>query len=377
LKRTAPRLYLTLAVLLLLDLLGIVVAPLFVPDSVYFRVYLKEKARQSTERFLKEDNAVIPDDATGWRNHPSFAQGSWRTDEHGARSVHPFTMTREKPLRLLFLGSSMINGGNHIQNDETISAYLEDSQTEALNFGTMMYTLDQSLLAYKDRLHQYQANVVVVGIDADPMGGLQNHYIPLRFPAEVNMPYLKPRFDMRLNGEDLSLVPVSPRQMLEDALRSPARFLSFLSKNDAFYYEFETFERFGILPFSGGLRYCYLRARRASETYFPGDRALTLFGSLADALVKEGKSHGASVIFLALPDETACSRSLLKRFLPDRFGQNLDILKQRGHGVIDARSLFQDSGLRLSQLFLADKAHYHPAANQIIAKALREYLTKP
>src|SRR5262249_15875247 len=151
-----------------------------------------------------------------------------------------------------------INGGNHVQNDETISAYLEDPQIEAINLGTMLYTLDQSFLAYRDRFHEYEANVVLVGIDSEPVAGLQHDYVPLRFPAEANMPYLKPRFAMR-DGE-LSLVPVHPREMLAEALRSPAGFLDFLSGNDSFYFEFETFERFGLLPLSGGLRYFYSRA---------------------------------------------------------------------------------------------------------------------
>ena len=372
LKRIAPKIYLTLVLLLTFELFGIVVAPIFVPSSAYFRLYLNEKARQSTQRFLEENIAVIPDDVAGWRNRPDFEQGSWKIDEHGSRSAHPITMAREKPLRVLFLGSSMINGGNHVQNDETISAYLEDSQIEAINYGTMLYALDQSFLAYRERLHGYQANVVVVGIDSDPVAGLQNHYVPFRFPAEVNMPYLKPRFTMRDGG--LSLVPVHPRQMLAEALKSPTGLLEFLSRNDSFYFEFETFERFGLSPFSGGLRYFYLRARSVYQSLFPAEEALVLFESLSDAMVKEGEKHGAKVVFLTLPDATAFGSSRWRNYLPDRFGEALDALKHRGHEVVDARNLLQQSKLPVTQLFLEDKAHYRPAANRVIAEGIRRYL---
>jgi len=34
----------------------------------------------------------------------------------------------------------MVNGDTHVKNNETISAYVEDEDVDALNFGTMMYS---------------------------------------------------------------------------------------------------------------------------------------------------------------------------------------------------------------------------------------------
>jgi uncharacterized glyoxalase superfamily protein PhnB len=68
------------------------------------------------------------------------AIGNWVIDANGARSTQPSHAGLVKATRIIFLGSSMVNGDTHVKNNETISAYVEDEDVDALNFGTMMYS---------------------------------------------------------------------------------------------------------------------------------------------------------------------------------------------------------------------------------------------
>ena len=139
----------------------------FVSACVWLTVLLLPWRPWSTREFLDGDHLLLPDDVVGWSNRPDVAEGNWQIDSLGSRSSHPATALPGKAVRVLFLGSSMINGGTRVTNRETVAAFTEDADIEALNFGTMMYSLDQVLLSYTEKLEYLGADVIVVGLDAE------------------------------------------------------------------------------------------------------------------------------------------------------------------------------------------------------------------
>lgn len=351
--------------------MGSIVGPLIIPDHWYLSWYLPEEAKKETKQFLKGNHLLIPDNFTGWKNHPQTRRGNWVIDVHGSRSTHDFDTKRYRSIRVLFLGSSMINGGTKIKNSETISAYLEDKEIESLNFGTMLYSLDQIFLAYRSDLYQYNTNIIIIGLDVNLIGGLKNHYIPFRFPQEINMPFLKPRF--KVSGESIELVTIPVEAMLSDLLINK-KGMEFLEDNDEFYYVFETYKRMDLTPILGSIRFTYIKFKRFKEFFIEDIPGFQLLKLLMREMVSEARKHEAKVIFIMLPNERVFSNSKIYGILPDIYQRIVDEINSWGFEIMDARNIFKDSRKSSRDLFAKDGEHYTPVANHLIADAIRRFI---
>jgi len=322
----------------------------------------------ATHKFLDGKAVLVPDKIAGWRTKPGVAIRNWITDTQGSRFAHQQLGLAKKPLRIMMLGSSMVNGGTAVRNDQTISAYLEDDQVEVLNFGTMMYSIDQCLLRYRAELYKYGARELIVGIESGPTDGLKNLYVPFRMRDEANMPFLKPRFE--LSGGSLKLVPVDPELQLAGVPRS-RELLEFLAKHDDFYPHFSNYCRTGFSPLAACYKFLAYKASNLSSYFMPEKGRNDLLLALMAEMVKEGRKHGAEVIFVALPVQTDLAERGVHRFLPDAYARTLRIIQSRDFVVVDGRRALLSSNQPASQLLSEDGIHYKPTANKVIADALR------
>lgn len=369
LRRFAPLVFYTLVLLLLAEFIVAAVFPYIVPEHLYLKLYLSKEARENTRRFMNDSAPfLLYDEIVGWKNRPNVSNKKWVIDGHGSRSTHAVKAASTRQGYVMFLGNSLVNGSSGVSNDETISAYIEDEATESINFAAMLYSLDQSYLAYKHRLHEYKANVVVVGLGADPGVGLMNRYIPLRARQEHNMPFFKPRF--ALTGNTLNLVPMPPKQSYEEILSGPA-ILSILAVSDAHYNEFKAYTRFGLTPILSSAHYIYNKAERLVNLINNDDRGAPLLKALMSAMVTEAKSRGAVVIFVMLPDLGTTSPGRLHKFLPDHYGNMVKRLRSAGFNILDARQTLRESGMPARELFFDDGVHYTSAGNRVIAAELK------
>jgi hypothetical protein len=367
-RQRAPALFCTLLLWLPAELLVALLAPGVVPRPVALSWYLGAEARQATRSFLDDRNPVLTYDAlTGWRNRPDSGAENWRVDSLGSRSTHPLGAVKARPRRLLFLGSSLVNGSWNVTTGETISAYCEDSLTEACNFATMLYSVDQAVLDFRGRLHRLGADVVVVGLSDDPGEGLTNRYLPFRLRREVLMPYFKPRFV--LAGTTPRLVPVPTREQWRTLLTAPS-LLDSLARDDAYFGDFESYRRLGLMPLSAGLRHGLLVARKLSRLVTGSAEARPLAYLLMRQLVDEAARCHARVVFMLLPDRSATFPSPWRRLLPDRHARLLEELRREGFVLLDGRAPLLASGLQSWQLYGWDGIHYSPAANRLLANRL-------
>ena len=367
-RRRAPTLFYTLLLWLTAELLVALIAPVVVPRHAALSWYLGAEARRATRLFLDDRNPCLTYDAlTGWRNRPGSEVETWRVDSLGSRSTHPLGLVKLRARRLLFLGSSLVNGNWGVTTGETISAYCEDSLTETLNCATMLYSLDQCLLAYQGGLHRLGADVVVVGLSDEPDEGLTNRYLPFRCRTEVLMPFFKPRFV--LEGATARLVPVPTRERWRTLLASPT-LLDSLARDDACFGDFESYRRLGWMPLSAGLRRAVLVFRKMSRLVAGRAEAGPLARLLMRRLVEEAAQHHARTVFILLPDRSATFPSSWRRLLTDRHAAVLDELRCEGFVVLDGREPLRTSGLQPWQSYQWDGIHYSPAANRILADRL-------
>ncbi len=368
LRHRVPLLFWSLCVLLLFEFGGILVLPLFVSRTQYLSWYLGSQSIDATRRFLYGDAYLVPDKFAGWRNRPNVAIGNWIIDAYGARSTHLILGVSAQSSRIMVLGSSMINGGTNIKNDETISAYLEDADEEVLNFGTMMYSVDQCLRAYQHDLHKYGAKVVLVGLDTLSAEGLRNHYIPFRMRDEKNMPYIKPRYELANGG--LRLIPVEPEVQLAHVPKS-TELLDFLKQNDQFYHNFSDYCRMDFSPLAASSNFLCNKLVNLYRRFLPDKERGDLLLTVMKEMESVAREHGAQVIFIMLPQQKDFVHRGIRRFLPDVYSRSFNIIESRGFDVIDGRQALLNSGEPLDQLFQVDGIHYKPLANRLVAQAIR------
>ena len=374
LKKTSPVIYYTIIILFVAEILVSWVAPLFIPDNWYLSLYLKKKAKEQTLKFSKADtDFLIFDPVTGWRSKPNSRKGNWIIDEHGARTTHVFGKKPQKPVRVMFLGSSLVNGGTKVSNRETISAYVEDSLFEAVNFATMLYSFDQMCLAFEKGLFRFHPAIIVVGLSVTEGEGLTNRYIPFRFPSEVNMPFFKPRF--KFQRKKLRLIPVPSRNSYEQLFQSSVM-LKRLKTTDEFYAEFENYKRFGLLPISGGLSALAKKIRNFIHLFKapPCLKNISLLENEMRHLVFVGKKHKAAVIFMLLPARNDVFRTGWRRRSLDQYQILLSRLQSDNFNIMDVRASLRQSGLAGWKLFSPDNHHYTAAGNKIIAASLHQKL---
>jgi hypothetical protein len=355
------------------ELIAICALPLLVPDSAYLRLYLGEDSRRSIGRLLGDpESYLVWDVDTGWRNRPNLARGKWQMDEQGSRMTQR-ARSATNGQRVWFFGDSTINGGLRVGNEETISAYAEDARLTAVNYGTMLFGLDQAYLQMRSLLERSAPAAVVVGISENSLGALGNRFVPFRRRSEVNMPFLKPRFV--LIDSSIELLGAPPKDAYLDLL-GPARLLSELAATDEYFGEFAGFRRFGLSPISGSLRQAYGRLVGYWEIVRGTPLAGPLLTPLMRALDRDARARGVVLVFVALPDQAGTVPSRLQRLLPDRYGELLWALSDTGLEVVDGRAAFLRSGVDAASLFGTDRVHYTPEGNRLIAQELRRKLAE-
>jgi hypothetical protein len=372
-RRAAPTLFFGLAFLLAAELLAIIAGPLLLPHYLYLRMYLGETARASTSRLLSgQDQFLMYDSVLGWRSRPNAQRGKWQTDSLGSRTSHPFAARRTTPLRILFLGNSVTNGGMSVSVNETISAFVEDSSTEALNFATMLYALDQDYLSYVSGLYQLDANVIVVGLQGTPGRGLDSRYVPFLNRDEVNMPFLKPAFVMSDTG--LTSVPLPPKDYYDRILEGDD-ILDSLRVTDQHWSEFSAYEHFGLTPVSRGIWQVIQKIKNLTQLLSGQGKVTPLTQALMRQMVQEAGKHGSSVIFMILPERSLAFPARWRAFFADHYDGMITDLRTAGFTIFDGRRAFRDSGIPPARLYYDDGVHFSTEGNRIVAKGLKSMLS--
>jgi len=369
-RRKAPVIFWTIIFIALAEFFVIVVAPLILPDHFYLNLYLNKKSKASLTEFVAgQDQFLVYDNVVGWRNRPNTSYDEWQVDEYGSRSTHRFGYHKSKPTRIMFLGNSLINGGVHQNVGETISALVEDSVTESINFGTMLYSVDQMYLDYVNRLHQFESDIIVVGVQSDPGDGLVNQFIPFWKRSEANMPYLKPRF--KYDNERLELVSVPELELYSRCLNESQLFDA-LAAADDYYADFDSYKRFGLLPLSSSLWNIARRSANFSHLLDEEADYQDLVIAILELLRQESEANGAHLVVLMFPDQEKAFPGGLRSLLPDKYGNLVSSLRQSGFEVVDARDAIRRSTLAPWQLYFEDRRHFLKAGNKAIAGALKE-----
>ncbi len=371
LRKSAPVLCISLILWLIVETFVIFIAPFFVPDSFYLSLYLGKEAMEQTNLFLNKEDILLPDNNVGWVNKPNVKIRNWKINEIGARSKEKIQNETIKEHRVVFLGSSLTNGNTHITNEETISAYLENEQIESINFGTMMYSIDQSLLLYLNKVKKYNPDTLIVEIETGVLNGIKNNYIPFMIRSEKNLQFLKNRFVIRKG-----IITLTDLDIIKELSSIPnnKNLLKFLSENDNFYYNYNNFKRFGFTPIGGFFNWTFKKINTFKKDFIYDQEGELILNHIMKYFTDEAGNNGTKVMFLYLPNRSALEQKWKYKYLPDKYGLNLEKAKNKGYITIDVREVLISSKKNPSELYAEDQNHYTPLANKIIAEHIRRLL---
>lgn len=369
--RPALRVLLTISAIAVADIFVSLMLSVVVSESQYLSWYLSDSEPEVISTFLAGEGILIPDEVAGWKNHPNWSQGTWVTDENGARSTYPVSVSRGEKERILLLGSSVINGGLQVTSEETLDAFLENASVETINFGTMLYSVDQSLLAYRNGLAKYRPDWLVVGVHAE-VDALANFYIPFRNRAEEFIPLVKPRF--RLAGDRLELIAIEPGRLVGGDAQKRELLQLTRDEDDSFFYFFESYRRLGLMPFSSGLRRVLIKFWQLDRAIWPepGNQELQL--EVMKALDREARSNGAKVLFICFARQEDFSPSSPVRMLGRTRERHVRALEASGLEILDVKDVLESTDRAPKNFFFEAGVHMKPEANRLIADAIRERL---
>lgn len=376
----------------------LVIAPFIIPDTWYLNAYLSQTAKDKTTEFLNGQNATIPNKELGWENKKNLSLGPWVIDQWGGRHHKPVSL--EKPAqtyRTIILGSSLMNGNNAVDNNGTISAFLDtqlnqdidtllpqysNKKHEVLNFATMMYGMDQILIQIKHAIMKFNPDMIIIGLHEEPVDSLKNVYIPFRLPEEENMPYVKPHFE--LQNDELTFHE-APLHLLSPINHNSVQYFK---DHDAFYFNFARFEHFGLMPIANELSKVYLKARNMLSYWSAQQEEYTLLRTLMANLQSYADTKGIEIIYVYLPTPRSLDQGGLWKYIPDYYAQRLSWLQAPWHSdeikhlatapqttkpqVLDIRHYFRQSTISTDELYDADYFHFSKVGNQTISKAIEQ-----
>ncbi len=368
----APVLCATVTLWLLAELFAVIVLPQVLPLHQYLQWYLSETAEHNFVEFTENSASFLEYDAqVGWRNRPGASFGSWSVASDGSRPASTSTTDNISPdpkADVVFLGSSLVNGGTHVANNETISSYVQTPELKTRNFGTMLYEVDQSILSFKTQHNSLAPAVVVLGLSADPGAGLSNRYLPFRYPAEENMPYFKPRY-IREGG---SLTLLSPPDLAQQhTLLQNDSLLRALQDSDSFYSRFSGFQFFGQLPLTNSAYYLLRKLTALQEKTNPDFPNQALLLELVSEFSDFLKQRNTALLLLLIPSQEDVQPSRFRKLFPDQYQEVLDVLRENKFAVLDAREALRRSNKPVTELYHPDGNHFTAGGNQVVASALR------
>ncbi len=303
----------------------------------------------------------------GWINRPNLSMGTWKTDSWGIRRDFPVELSSSDNIRIALLGSSVINGGVLTKYSETISGYLDSYGFEALNFGTMLYAPDQEYLLYKKKIYQFKPDYLVVGIDRSALVFLKAFFVPFIQRQQVYIPYLKPKIE--LSNDELRISARPDEDILISVLENRVNF-KMLAKHDAYYKNFSDYRNYFFAPVARLALCLFRRAQSTLDRWSLSEQDFLLLEAITNAMSNSAKKDSTTVIFLLLPTKSDVFPGLKENLFPSYMDLAKKVISRHGDIVVDIRQEFIGSGLSPHKLYKEDGIHFHPIANEMIAKGI-------
>lgn len=351
----------------LIDFIVSISLPIGLSDEFLLKQYLNDNYEEVVKKITLKESLLSLNQASGWVNTPNYTKGNWESDSMGARISPP----SEKPFyngkSVLLLGSSTINGGSGLTGKNVIAAFMQEKGYKVWNFGTMLYSIDQSIADYHARLSHLNADIIIVGIHNNYLA-TSNLFIPLRSRGEYNIPLLKPIYISKEGV--LEKIDIDIEQ--QGNVSKLASNLDHLKQYDSSFHKFEQYKYFGIMPITSRILELFNRIKsrlQGSEIY---QAELKLQKKLLNDFVNIAKANRSKVIFLKFSEKSGKLGKIIKKINGDYDEMQLDMLNESGFNIISVTQLKNEVGDSINGYYSRDNIHFLREGNKIMAEAIVE-----
>ncbi|MDJ0927437.1 MAG: SGNH/GDSL hydrolase family protein [Gammaproteobacteria bacterium] len=312
----------------------------FLSESEQSRLNWHERQRAGHDPSVYGYDA--PDELLGWRLRPdvevrSTKVGAYdvvvRANEQGLRGSRTFDVPKPDGIARIGVFGDSQSFGEGVNDDETYSAYLEQSLSgaEVLNFGVHGFGTDQMLLRYETEGTDYDLDIVVLGFA----------WFHLRRNDTDFSFFAKPRFELLPNGE-LNLVSVPVPHPTALALAPPP----------------ETYVVIGNSVLAG-LFWQRIANLRERMVYRPGSSAWELTAALLKQFAKSTVSNGSRFIIMSIDESHPQMDALLSTLAQELSIELVDL------GPMQRRFNSTGHGYRLE-----NDGHWNAVGHQAVAAEL-------
>ncbi|CAN0082511.1 unnamed protein product, partial [Chrysoparadoxa australica] len=181
-------LFISLFVAITIDL-AVSIAGSFVLSDVFYlekyftdhRMSLGVNVKQRLSKYFANKYLIQPNEAVGWVNTPNQCEPGWCTDSKGVQKDPKWvtqSSIRNSEQLVFLLGSSTLNGYGQPFEAKPVGL-LRAKGYDAIDFSSVMYTIDQSWALHQHYLRQYKPKAIVFGLHNNP-GSKANMFVAFR-----------------------------------------------------------------------------------------------------------------------------------------------------------------------------------------------------
>ena len=284
----------------------------------------------------ERDYAIHLQDQLGWAPFDAKSKlGMWQT---------PVDPDREQ---ILVLGDSVMYAWGVLE-EQTAAAQLDTMLPEyqVINLAVSGWSIDQYYLYLKETISKTQARVVIVGL-----------FVGNDFQVSARgygWGHSKPIFHVK----DGALVHQNPGLSANNCIDTMAQSLLFKP-----FWHHKIFAQ------------KVLKTVCAAED-LPLEEAEKTIAALVDGIAETAKGHGASVLFLLLPDINDYPHigSYHYRHLVSFYPFFRALMRDRSYDFIDVADIVAASSETMQRDLFVDQDHYTPEGHRRVAKKLADHL---
>jgi len=391
LRALSPKCKLVGKALLVIAMLDIVIsasASMVLGDDYYFKKFLSfsqyeqnktSRYHEIVDKYFNDSFPLKAKTESGWVNQTGHKDDEWVTCSLGSRvpptmqGLDRATSQVRKDSHLVFLlGSSVIGGhGSGHGYEDTPGYYLNNLGYKTFDFGTAVYSIDQSYTFYKSNLSEYQPKVLVVGIH-NTVEAITNMFNPL-MDHDLSIPLLKPAYSLSAGSRIKKHMPPVEAQRTRDYINM----ISALKHADSQYYKYELYKYLSLLPISDFLRHVILKVD--TNFYYDANEymdAIDLQQHFMNEFVELANQQDIEVIFVKFETLYEIEVPMLQRLF-DRYmfksknTRHTESLKKTPFNILYTSEIFAETGKLADSFYIeGDGLHFTSHANKLLAEKI-------
>lgn len=343
---------------------------------------LTAKQRADVRRLLRgELEYVTHDPVLGWSIRPDGRTPLYQANSSGLRADRDYDLEPAPgTLRIAAFGDSFTHG-DEVANGATWPAQLEQllPNVEVLNFGVPAYGSDQAVLRYREQGRRFHPHIAVLGVMSENIHRLVNVFRPFYSPS-YEMVLTKPRF-VRSGGRTVLFPnPLASLHDYRDLLARPREVLADLGEVDFFYQKRYQASPFDVLPSVRMFKLAnyFLASRsarrilRSDGTYNVSSEAFHLLVHVVGTFRELAREDSTLPIVLLLPNAGDLQRAAAGK--PPSYVALHSFTD--GFSRLDTLAAFRTTGRPLRELTTGRWGHYSRAGNEVVARAVADYLRR-